>query len=539
MIELNKVKSNINESFFKQYRVYKIKCDSSLWGHMDSLLDTVEASCGKKEEGVTYLYVLTKDNRAALKQALEKAQLDYYIVSETRTVPLKLLVNAVCRDENFMSIGGRNFYLSTVQFYKEDKSLRSVVDIPEIWASNEGCITIHNVRFKRYREGASGPFYRLASGKLVRTLRPDETNCFVIGGLKGKHAGPLPILAIYEADYIGSRAAIVRTVVGKINDRFQGLLRLDFETAEDCMHIGDKTIGTYRKKVDQMIERQFQGIGVKSDIPEVYENYRVPKGDRYRIELIDAKEDYEDDEDADPYQPRLDTQHITRETYEAVVGKKEINAIVRACMVELAIKKDIHERRDSFNTSNENLICIVRDEKTKRFTYCEKKNTGELVFGEFIEFGEHPDFVRERLFEVKEDYILIKGENMYGIKETEYVPLPSADLLSETIDKKGKIRNTEDRNRLIGGMLDMHLYRYQGRTFYYSASIGGGMNTKIAKASRLMEIVDYSTEGTNKNFDWLFDYLGVTYINAGNRFTKHPYLFKYLKEWQTVEGTQE
>ena len=512
MIRINKIRLDVDSNFFKSHHIYKIRCDKELWKRIDDV--GFEASCGIKENNNVFLYILTDANKPEVRKHLEERKIPYSTISETGEVPLKLIVNSICRDEGFCTVSGANYYLGSVSFYKNEK-LKKVIDIPEIWVSHDGVITVHTVRFSKWKHGTE---YRVVDDKMVQEKYPDE-NCYQKRGIKDRKAAPLPYLDISMSGFIASRTMIIQLILSKINHKYPDI-HASFEEAEDIKQFRSVSADKCTKMLDENIKNHFAD-GVTSDVPGFNELYNIPNTGLCRIKLIEEKEKYAPGEDE--HINSLDIQHITRPTLE-----ENQKCIARACFTELAIKQDIKGGVDSFsgNLSDEATF-FIRDED---FYYVRKQGM-YLEFGKFDYFSV-PKWVMPEVLEAEESFIIMR-DGVIGLEETDLSPMPDERFAEVMLETDGKIRNKTYRNELIGGVVDAHLYKYDGNMYYYSSIIGQGMNSKISKADTFMKLVEYKP---CKDYDWILPYVCVTYINAGNRFTKYPYPFKYLREWMKAES---
>lgn len=536
MTDINRILLNIDSNFFRHYSVLRIACTKQLWDRIDELKPYVAASCGIKAEKGYWLYVLTKESKARVRDVLEKVGIEFGNIKEGRELPLKLLINAVCRSDGYISVAGRNYYVSQTNFYSSDgQRLKSVVDIPEIRVDADSCISIHTVRFRKWKKSDEKAAYYYEDGNLIRTRTPRKEDCYVAGGIEGKKANPLSYLNTTESGYLKSRVSIIRSVVEKINELFQGYVFAQFDSAEDIAHFQKERITRCTENTEMMFLHAFAETGILSDIPQVYEMYDIKQSGSAQIKLIGPKDSYGADNE-DPYVPSLSVQHVTEDTYHKALSEYQrgsktlMRSLVRACLIELAIKKDVLEKKDSLNPGADELCVVIRD-KENRFHYCRRKEDGELTFGSFTYFdGAKPDHIEDSIFDITESHIMIRNNIMYGIAETARMPLPAKNAFEEIKRTKGKVRNGRMRNELLGSILDVHIFKAEGKTYYYSGNIGNGMKPIVAKASTFMELVNYGGRACS-DLSWIFNYIGVTYINAGDRFTKYPYLFKYLREW--------
>lgn len=550
-VDVTKLRIDIKDAFFKKYCVYRIGTDRRLWNKLD-LIDFA-ASCGKVENGHTYLYILTEENRPTVKRRLEELEVPFDVIGESRTVPAKLLVNAICRDKGFTCLAGKNFWIEPVTFYREDKQVRAV-DIPEIWLSNENVISIHTSRFVMYNEHYRNlPAYRYEEGRLVRDYAPDDS-CYVQHGEidrrtgKQRRAKALNYLSTNDGAYYSSRAALIQLILMRLNKKFSGLLTADFEQAVEIVSFPAESQAKYKKMLDDNIRMHFSE-GVWSDAKEFLEIYGIkPIKTGPRIMLVDEKEAYE--EGKDEYVPSLDVQHITRPLY--LQAKEEIDAhsenisgegkgsknllmaqLARCCLTELAIKQDVAGGVDSFSgyltSFREPAVFIIKNDNFCNYV---RKDGILLDFGRFdLADPRYPSWAPDTLLDVKEKHIVIKDKAILGLEATGISILPDKSSGRIISEKHGKVRNKEYLEPLFGGMIGAHIYELGGEIYYYSSVVGKGMKPNINNASTLMRIVEYVP---CDNYDWFLPYVAVTYINAGDRFTKYPYLFKYLEEWMNV-----
>ena len=526
-IELNRMTIDLLPAFFDSYNVYKIKANRKLWSKLDDL--DFEAFCGTGSKGDVHLYILTKDNRKKVRDDLEKKGVPFDTVMETTDVPVKLLINAICRLPGYASLSGKHYCLLPVNFYK-GKKLKCVVDIPEIQVSKDGVVSIHSARFVRfdpnYHDGL--PAYRFTGDSMVRDYHPDDM-CFVRHGIPGSPAASLAYLDTTVTGYLKSRVALVRLISDKIIERFRGLLSLKFCTVDEICVFRGQRAEKYKAMLDKNIEQHFSS-GIDSDIPEVYMHYNIPRGDACSIRLIEEKDAYAEGEDV--YLSSLNIQHITRPLYEkATENEKLMEPLIRACLTELAIKQDIDGSIDCFSGYIHSLddSAVFYYRRGARFSFV-KKTGMFLKFGVFSLY-DPPEWVPESVLDASEEHIVERGQCVIGLNSTDMFPITDSSAWEIISREDGRIRNAALRDDVLGAMVDAHLYECDGRKYYYSSVIGNGMKAKIAKADTLLEIVEYEPDGS---YDWLLPYICVTYINAGNRFSKYPYPFKYLREWQRV-----
>lgn len=526
--EVNKVDITVNPAFFEQYNVFKIKANKKLWEKLDKL--DFEAFCGMGSKGDVNLYVLTKESRSVVHKKLEENEVPFDTIASNSDIPLKLLVNAVCRKPGYAVIAGRNFCLLPVSFHSGDK-LRKIVDIPEIWASSDNVISIHSVRFIRYNPDRDEdvPAYRYKDGEFVRDFHPNE-ECFIKHGIRDKKAKALSYLDTSVNGYLKSRVAIVRMVVDKINETFKGLIELSFCSAADIYSFRGESAKKYQNILDENITQHFKD-GVLSDITEIYEYYNIPKEGQCRIRLIEKEEDY--DEGKDEHIKSLNVQHITRPVYSEAIEKGQLEPIARGCLTELAIKQDILGNIDCFSgyihSLDDSATFFLK--KDSKFCYA-KKNGMFMEFGCFT-LNDPPSWARDEILDAEENYIIERNSCVLGLKATSMFPITDSDAWQTINREHGKIRGKEHRNNVLGSLIDAHLFEMDGHIYYFSSVIGKGMQSSILKADTLMEIVEYKKD---ISYEWLMPYVCVTYINAGNRFTKYPYPFKYIKEWANVNG---
>ena len=528
--EINKVNVDIRPAFFKEYNIFKIKVNHELWKKMDRL--DFDAFCGMGAKGDVYLYVLTKEPLLKVRNKLEEHNIPFATIAETANVSLKLLVNSICREPGFAVLEGKNYCLLPVSFYRGEK-LCKVVDIPEIWASKDNVLSIHSVRFIRYdaeyNEGM--PAFRFEDGCLRREFFPDN-ECFVKHGLPDRKAKSLEYLNTTVNGYLKSRVAVIRMVVDLINKKYEGLLNVSFCTAADVFVFRGERAVKYRDILDDNIVQHFRD-GVSSDIPEVYEYYDIPRKGSCRLRLIEDKDAYA--EGKDEYARALDVQHITRPSYLEALEKGRLKPIIRGCLTELAIKQDIRGSIDCFSGYIHSLDDTATFYLRKSSSFCFAKKTGMfLEFGTFS-LNDPPSWVCEEVLDAKESHIIERGCCVLGLKETDMFPITGSDAWTTICQMEGNIRGKDLRDETIGSLIDAHLFEIDGRRYYFSSVIGNGMQSSIPKADTLMKIVEYKKD---MSYEWLLPYICVTYINAGNRFTKYPYPFKYIKEWAVVNGCE-
>ena len=535
MIEVSRLKFDIKDSFFEKYNVYRIHSNKDLWKKIDDLTGFT-ASCGTSEEEGTFLYIMSDKNRHEVHNALEKKGIPFTHINTTRQIPGKLIINAICREKGFISLAGKNYWIEGVNFY-DNKSLKHNIDIPEIWIEKDGSLSLHSVRFIRYRKKYSKlPAFKISGHSLVRTYSPDADTCFVRHGSPNARAKVLNYLNTNSDKYNFTRVAVIRRIRDVINRCFDGLIIASFDTVCDSVQFrSKKSAKAYKGIIDENIRKHFSG-GVLSDVPEINEMYSIPNQGEARIKLVKDPEDYEDGQDE--YEKSLDIQHITISTYEAAKkdrAKKNdpeksdlLQSVSRACLVELAIKQDVKGNIDSFsaylNELNDSASFFLRDGETYHYV---RKTGMYLQFGSF-DIMSVPDWVPDKLLDAEETHLILRGKSIIGLRETNISPLASENAGDEVFYRKGAVRNEKVRNELFGGFLDAHVFTGAGKTYYYSSIIGNGMNAIIRNADTLMEFVPYTK---CDNYDWILPYIAVTYINAGNRYTKYPYPFKYLNEW--------
>jgi len=523
---------DVSPEFFKEYCVYKVSADKTLWNRLDDL-DDFEASCGTGTKGNISLYIMSKHNQREIRDRLEAKNISFSTISATQDFPLKLLINAVCRDAGFATLSGKNYYIPPALFYKGEQLL-DVVDIPEIWVSRDNVLTVHSTRFVRYDPDyhKSVPIYRYEKGRMKKVKRA-EGICYVRKGIPGYKADSLAYLDSTDTGYLMSRVAIISLIVDKINGRFGGFVKVTFDSLKDVAVFRGERATKYRDMLDANIHEHFKLGADLVDVPEFSGLYGIPCNGNCKVMLVEEKDSYEEGEDV--YEASLDVQHLTRPLYEKARGSKRgltLKTLARACLTELAIKQDVAGSIDSFsgymNSLDDMAVFILKEEGTCHYV---KKAGIYLEFGSFDTLLP-PEWVPEEVLFANESLFILRNGAVIGLRDTDMTPLPSETAWSVIAEKEGKVRGQEFRNDIMGGILDAHIFEKKGRKFYYSSIIGSGMQPKIAKADKIIELIEYKAP---ESYEWLLPYVCVTYINAGNRFTKYPYPFKYLKEWMKVQ----
>ena len=526
-VQLNKIVINIKDNFFDKYKIYKIRITDGkkLWPKIDDLKTKVVASCGLKENNATYLYLIVeKLSLVEIRETLKKADIPYDVVSMVYTdPPVKLFVNAAMKSKDLISLAGKNYYIAGISFYKTDKKLKTAVDIPEISVFHNGTIQVHQTRFLRANKNSKGPFFVLKDDTLERSNIFQEPS-YIEHGLKDKKAKPLSYISLTESGFTNSRVWIIKRIVELIKRQFSGLVEISYSTAEDILHVSGDSFISLREEIDKNLEKEFRDTGVKSDIKEIYGLFNIQNKDDFKIKLIPDKKD---DEPKDIHVPDLHTQHIQESTYKKIKNSENaMKYIGRALLTELAIKKGVLEGKDTFNDVKDEITCIYKDNDILH--YCHK-NDADLCFGHIDPIYENlPGLIPEEVLSLSETHIIIHNGNLFGLCETPLSPLAGEDAENLIRENHGKVRGEELRNKVAGGILDAHIYMYDNENYIYTSVIGKGMQSKIPKASYLIKVTQYT--GKEESLEFLFPYLCVTYINAGDRYTKWPYLFKYITE---------
>ena len=210
----------------------------------------------------------------------------------------------------------------------------------------------------------------------------------------------------------------------------------------------------------------------------------------------------------------------------------EVTGLIRKLLTELSMKRDIEERQDKFDLLHERIIVIERGEVGELSRYLDHMEDGVLEFGEFYaESMDIPGALEpyiDKILSIEADKFVVHNGHVYGLVPTAIMPLAAENSLQEIEERNGNVRSFAVRQPIFGGMLDAHVYRMDGHTYYYTSIPGQGMNTTLKKAFYMVEMVGDDVE---EDLSWLFDSICVTFVGVGDKYSKFPYLFKYLREW--------
>lgn len=558
MVCVNKLNMTVDGSFFDRYAVFRTAVGKGAWQKLDLLNTRVQASAVVVTDKGKALFILTEASSSAqvnVRDILDECGISYQFLSKAQAeeIPLKLILSAACRSRGGKILSGRLFLFdSGVAAMLTDRD-RFSFTIPEIRVGHDGVINVHNVTFIKVdceNEHCIGgsPVYTVADGDMKRQYKPPYSGCFYIHGVHNHKAKPVKLLDTEDGfKYTTSRDYIIKDVVTRANALFAGSVTIYFDRVCSILdHSYSKSIRQHKEEIDRCILERFQDLGVHSDIPEIFRMYPLPVGEDVAIKLIDTKEEYGERNEEDAHKSSLSIQHVTRRKLAGLKdtdGNYKLNrkktayasAVAgnfRKWLVELAIKQDILCGEERFGMSAGEITVIERMAGAVSF-FAHRAEDGALTFGTFYENGiDLPGCIGPHIEEVlnlDEDKVIIHAGRVYGLKDTSIMPMASDRTMAEIIHNGGKVRNAKMRSALFGGVLDAHIYLLDGHVYYYAYIPGKEMKRTIDKAWYFVELVGADP---GEDFSWLFDSVCVTYVGVGDKYSKYPYLFKYLDEWK-------
>ena len=569
MVTVNILSMSVKDCFFEKYSVFKMRVGKNDWKKLDMVNNEFLASAMEYDGPDRNFFVLVPAEPAAqikVRNKLDELGFDYGTVQKMgkSSIPYKLILSAAVRARGGMVLSGRLYLYSPGITDGVFLGRRFSFTMPEISVDANGVISVHNVTFRKvegsgYDETKGSPVYTVNKGDLVRKYDPPFNDCVYRHGVEGQKAETISWLSVGKvASFHASRNHMIRDIVCRANKLFDGCVTLSFREAES---IQDYSTGMsakkYKASTDVMIKKRFFDIGIDSDIPEMLEEYGIAKGNDAAIRLIDSKEEYKARGVSDEHVADLSVQQVLRDTVDnlkledgtykprknrkgEIVGKYSggVMGVFRKNLIELAIKQDILACKDILNPDAEPMIVLMRSGED-RMIYASRDAQGCLEFGSFYISGiDSPDCVLPYIDEIScidEDKFIIHEGMVYGLKETMVMPLADQMASTEIRERDGKVRGDKKdgiRTRLFGGMLDAHIYAIDDHIYYYASVPGSGMNETIDKAFYLVEIIGGSV---TEDYTWLLDSVCVTYVGVGDRYTKFPYLFKYLREWDAAQ----
>lgn len=120
------------------------------------------------------------------------------------------------------------------------------------------------------------------------------------------------------------------------------------------------------------------------------------------------------------------------------------------------------------------------------------------------------------------------------IQDSPLVMYPDWERISEGIKKGINMRTNEIRDSYFLGCLDIYYKELEDCAYYSVNQIGAGMNTSIARAANIRQVIPYGTAPIF--FEELLETMNVTFVRNG-QLTVLPFPFKYLREYVDIHKT--
>lgn len=258
------------------------------------------------------------------------------------------------------------------------------------------------------------------------------------------------------------------------------------------------------------------------------------------IVVIHNKDFYVESEDVYSKKHAGIVQHVTMEDF-LDSAKYAIKTVIN----ESLIKKDLNEgiislfpwKDFGFNGDISFGIRIADENKIDRYFFMKISSDGSFVFKEqelnLFEMTEYYDLVD--IYETDNSINSIKGiiKDEYGniniIRDTGLFTLPEIDMISDELKKgNNKLRGKESRDMLLSGVLDLKMFKKDGKLYYFSGIVGNGMRAKVENSSNIRILETY--KDSEIIIDELLPLMDTSIIRNG-QLTVLPFPFKYLREY--------
>lgn len=235
---------------------------------------------------------------------------------------------------------------------------------------------------------------------------------------------------------------------------------------------------------------------------------------------------------------------LTRHEKRLVSTMKSVMANI---LSEIAIKDDIHKRQinlfDWAARKEESRISLLRKKTQKDaegYFVMHIEPDGSICFEDSEE--PYPEDISDEL-KIQIDHDILCGSGKYeafiydgkgnvnAIVETPLITLPEGAKIKEELQNNNTaLRNKKMQDELFTGVLDIKFFRHNDAYYYFSGTIGKGMQSCIPHAVHIREIKTY---GSKLFFRDYLDTMAVPFVRFG-RLTVMPFPLKYLREYASV-----
>lgn len=522
-------------------------------------------------------FVLYKKNTISCLKFQEALESDDIIVNQIASSKLKdylllrLFVNALGSYSSVLSFNN----LTGRLFITDGKWIRKKHDIlkaMELVVTKNMGLEAHAVTFTNTKNFTSKqikglPRYTLggANFSLKRiTAVSDEDETFVIKSKYG-YKSNIDFLTFDDKkdSFLYTRSYRLYKILDLLNTKYAQFLAVKFKeqqidktiSSPSEKHFMDEVImnirfnDIYIVNYDQSEEGLFffNGLHVlleKALGDKMIDLAKDPVKNALNIVFLHNEAYYLEKEIDDPYK-KLDRsvaiQCVTTEDCDEAIAAGD-PSVISTILKELLIKSDIlYSKRITLDDwsklgfkGNYTFGCLEDD--TLYFIMIDPQGhfdcfTKAADFSEF-KSDELNELTNELLIDEMKGKIIIKDDkgNVNLIGRTDLFTLPRKEIFSAH-----GIRGKEERPRYLSGVTDINFYETNEESFYNVGVIGNGMQSKIAKASRLYQVKVIKGENIVRT---ILPLMSVTFVKL-NEFTVLPYPFKYLREFIAIQKNEK